>query len=70
MASVTREDIYRIVLDAPSGLIARIPPDPDTRVALRLLDLVNDLLRGVIERQERAQNAELQGRVQQMMRQG
>ncbi len=52
VADVTREEVYRVVLDAPTGLIARLPGDTDTRVALRLLDLVNELLRGVVERQE------------------
>ena len=56
MADVTREEIHRVVLDAPTGLIARMPGDPDAPVALRLLDLVSDLLRGVVERQEKTRS--------------
>lgn len=70
MASVTREEIHDALMGRPIDLIARLPGGTDTRLALRLLDLVSELLLGVIERQERAQEAELHGRVQPMMRQG
>ncbi len=68
MADVTREEVYRVVLDAPTGLVARMPADPDTSAALKLLDLVSDLLRGVVERQERARQTALQEQAEQRMR--
>lgn len=53
MANVTREEIHDALMGRPIDLIARMSGDPDVHVALRLLDLVNDLLRGVVERQEK-----------------